>query len=154
GEKEKCLAAGMDDVRTKSLRQAELLVALQNNIYRKDDDRGSNGDAELYLDMNHLEQQVGDDEEFRNMFLNLVVQETEASGLALKEACMQDDRGAIKKILHKLKGTAGTAGLFSLAETAAMWENRIDRSPDLTALEKEIAAGIATGLELIKKLIK
>lgn len=154
GEKEKCLAAGMDDFITKPLRQAELLDALKTHVYEKLDETGKSENSELYLDMKHLEQQIGDDEEFRKMFLNLVIQEAEASGLALKEACKQKDVARIKGILHKLTGTAGTAGLFSLAETAAKWENKADRNPDLAQMEKEITSGITYGLELIKKLIK
>ena len=60
----------------------------------------------------------------------------------------------IKKVLHKLKGTAGTAGLFSLAEIAARWENTVERNPDYATLETEIRSGIMSGLETIKRLIK
>lgn len=154
GEKEKCLAAGMDDFLTKPLRQGELLEALKTHIYGKSDEDNATVTAELHLDMKHLEEQMGEDEDFRNMFLNLVVQETEASGTALAEACQKGSVEEIKKVLHKLKGTAGTAGLFSLAEIAARWENTVERNPDYATLETEIRSGIMSGLETIKRLIK
>ncbi len=154
GEKEKCLDAGMDDFLTKPLRQAELLDALKTHIYDKAADGQIVDESDLHLDMKHLEQQIGDDEEFRAMFLNLVIQEAETSGQALTAACRTGNADEVKKILHKLKGTAGTAGLFSLADAAARWENTVDRNPDFNSLDSEIGEAITKGLEIIKRLIK
>jgi HPt (histidine-containing phosphotransfer) domain-containing protein len=36
----------------------------------------------------------------------------------------------LKKILHKLKGTAGTAGLIRLAEIVVNWESKTDPNVD------------------------
>jgi hypothetical protein len=43
--------------------------------------------------------------------------------------------------------------LFNLADTAAKWENRMERNPDLDALRNEINSAIGTGLALVNKLI-
>jgi PAS domain S-box-containing protein len=152
GEKEKCLQAGMDDFLPKPLRQADLKGMLEKHL----DAGNANGqeeNAEHYLDMDHLNEQVGDDEEFKKMFLNLVVQELEVSRINLNAAAEGRDFEGIKKVLHKLKGTAGTAGLFRLAETAANWENQIEMNPEDSVMSAEISNGITIGLELIKKLI-
>src|SRR5690606_15228768 len=108
---------------------------------------------ELYLDIKHLEQQVGDDAEFREVFLTLVIQQLEVSRKELAEAIDRNDLAEMKRLLHKLKGTSGTSGLFNLADTAAKWENRMERNPDLDALRNEINSAIGTGLALVNKLI-
>ncbi len=153
GEREKCIAAGMDDFLTKPLRQNELLDVLKKHIFATTSSLGGGETPDLYLDMKHLELQTGDDPEFKNMFLNLVITETENSGKALDKACSNGQKEEVKKILHKLKGTAGTAGLFNLAETAAKWENKVDRNPDFNELNDEIQSGIIHGLDHVRKLI-
>ena len=60
----------------------------------------------------------------------------------------------MKLILHKLKGTAGTAGLIKLTERTASWENKADPDMDFISMEEEIIQEITTGLQLIKNLIQ
>lgn len=153
GEKEKCLAAGMDDFLTKPLRSADLMEALKKHLFTENDESEGIQNPELYLDIQHLEQQVGDDAEFREVFLTLVIQQLEVSRKELAEAIDRNDLAEIKRLLHKLKGTSGTSGLFNLADTAAKWENRMERNPDLDALRNEINSAIGTGLALVNELI-
>ncbi|MCP1298019.1 Hpt domain-containing protein [Chryseobacterium sp. S0630] len=56
--------------------------------------------------------------------------------------------------LHKLKGTAGTAGLVKLAERTAGWEKKAEPDMDFMSMEEEIIREITTGLQLIKNLIQ
>ncbi|QBO57261.1 response regulator [Chryseobacterium salivictor] len=154
GEKEKCLAAGMDDFLPKPLRQADLLEKLiQNVALHENEQTAKMVNRDQYLDVSLLNEQVGEDQEFRIMFLNLVLQELTLSQERLKNAIIEGNIDDIKKILHKLKGTSGTAGLFKLAETSANWENKIETSGDCQSLEKEMKTEIAIGLDLMKGLL-
>ena len=56
-------------------------------------------------------------------------------------------------ILHKLKGTAGTAGLFRLSECALSWEKKAQDHMDFTSMEHEIKQQITIGLNIAKSLI-
>ncbi|MCX2492218.1 response regulator [Pedobacter sp. PF22-3] len=154
GEKEKCLNAGMNDFLPKPLRQNDLLEMLKKHIAT-----GVQGlpedqvHQEMYLDMNVLKEQMGGDDDFRKIFLNLVVKELFQAQEHLKSGIKEKNTAYLKQILHKLRGTAGTAGLIKLVEQTASWESRIEDNMDYTAMENEIIHEIKTGLQLIKKLI-
>lgn len=151
-EKEKCLAAGMDDFLPKPLRQANVSEMVQKYVLNT---ALMNPQKDLfsedYLNMEILNEQVGDDPEFRKMFLNLVLQE-------LNSAKINTDKGSteseFKSILHKLRGTAATAGLFKLTETAAQWEKKLMHITDFSSLKKEVAEQISIAQKMINELIK
>lgn len=154
GEKEKCLASGMDDFLPKPLRQADLLEMLKKYLIQKDETPQSTAGAEAYLDMNLLHEQTGDDEDFKQMFLNLVTSELRQAESSLRSAVAEKHAAELGKILHKLRGTAGTAGLVKLAETALRWEAMKDPPIDFLSLQQEITGEIANGLNAIQSLIK
>jgi len=154
GEKEKCLSSGMNDFLPKPLRQNDLLEILKKYI--------GTGVQELseilphpegYLDMNLLSEQMGDDDDFKVIFLNLVIQELDQAKENIKSAVKEKNTEELKKILHKLRGTAGTAGLIMLTEETSSWEKRIEENMDYNAMEHEIVHEITVGLQLIKDLV-
>lgn len=154
GEKEKCLAAGMNDFLPKPFRKADLLEKLLMHITLNETDSSAKTiDSDQYLDLDMMNERIGDDEEFRIMFLNLVLQELNLSQDNLRNAVTENNMDDIKMILHKLKGTAGTAGLFKLAETAAKWENKVENQAENASMTKEIEVEIAIGLDLMKGLL-
>ncbi|WP_304343230.1 PAS domain S-box protein [Chryseobacterium koreense] len=154
GEKEKCFEAGMDDFLPKPLRQADLSEVLQKHLTGEPEKATATGiELEKHLSLDHLNEQVGDDEAFREMFLNLVLDELGISEENLKTAAGQKDQEGLKKILHKLRGTAGTAGLLRLAEMAGQWEKEVGQYPEYPALQEAIVQEIRIGLKLIKELI-
>ena len=153
GEKEKCLEAGMDDFLPKPLRQADLLEMLKKHLVIIDGTE-SWSDPAQYFDLNHLNEQVGGDDAFRKVFLDLVVHELEGSRDKLQVVAQTSDWAEAKKILHKLKGTAGTAGLISLADTTAKWESTLEHNHKYDEMTNEVNAEIATGLHLMNDLIK
>lgn len=155
GEKEKCLDSGMNDFLPKPLRQADLLEMLKKYIIKeKNISTGDSLDQEKYLDTNLLNQHIGDDDDFRKIFLNLVIQELSQAENNIKKEAAEKNTAALKMILHKLKGTAGTAGLLILAKITTDWENKTDPDMDFTSMEQEIIREITTGLQLIKNLIQ
>lgn len=153
GEKEKCLNAGMDDFLPKPLRQADLLNMLKQHLSFSEKKPITDEDIDNHLDMKLLEEQIGEDEDFKKMFLHLVIQELTLSEEKIINSVQESDAENLKKILHKLKGTAGTAGLFKLAEYAAAWENSIEQSGDFAAMQTEITGEIALGKELMQRIL-
>lgn len=156
GEKEKCLDSGMNNFLPKPLRQADLLEMLKKHIGNENNIPPENlSDKENYLDINLLNEQIGDDDEdFRKVFLNLVIEQLNQAEENIKKSTAEKDSGHLKLILHKLKGTAGTAGLVKLTERTASWEKKAEPNMDFISMEEEIIREITTGLQLIKNLIQ
>lgn len=156
GEKEKCMNSGMNDFLPKPLRQADLLEMLKKYIMNKNHMVSEDAlDETKYLDINLLNEQIGDDDEdFRKVFLDLVIQQLTQAEEDIKKSTAEKDSTTLKLILHKLKGTAGTAGLVKLTKNTASWENKTEPDMDFISMEKEMVQEITTGLQLIKNLIQ
>lgn len=153
GEKEKCLDSGMTDFLPKPLRRANLMEMLETYIPNKAFQKDSSN-SEKYLDIHLLNEQTGDDDEFRKIFLDLIIQELSQAEKNIKIAVKDKNTADIKAILHKLKGTAGTAGLLKLADCTASWESKAKPDTDYTTMENDMIGEINTGIHLIKNLIK
>ncbi|MBD8084653.1 response regulator, partial [Chryseobacterium caseinilyticum] len=154
GEKEKCLESGMNDFLPKPLRQADLLEMLKKYIgIAKDKDIKAEIVPEEFISMEMLKEQIGDDEDFKKIFLDLVIKELIQTKDDIGVAAAEKDAAASKMILHKLKGTAGTVGLFRLSESAIRWENSSDEDIDFREMKREISSGITIALDIIKSLI-
>lgn len=154
GEKEKYLAAGLDDFLAKPLRQANLLEMLLKHIAPQETHQPAPyGERDQYFNIKLFNEQVGDDDEFRLTFLNLVLLELLLSQQQLESAARENNRDDIKKILHKLKGTAGISGLHKLAKDSGKWEKKIDTLKNFTSMQKDLKTDIAIGLDIMKGLL-
>lgn len=152
GEKEKCLEAGMSDFVAKPMRQKDLQVALQRIIGLEYKIEEKDAVLEEHLDMESFREQVGDDAEFTVYFVDLVAKEIMQAGINLEESNRKGDLPTVGKVLHKLRGTAGTAGLFKLNQLVAEAEEVMSVSTDLTARIKEIKKEIEIGIHFISTI--
>ncbi len=107
--------------------------------------------TEKYINMDMLNEQIGGDDYFKEIFLNLLINELNQTKNDIDTAAAIKNTGDAKMILHKLKGTAG---FFSLSECALKWEKKADDNMDFSAMKKEIIEEITIGLNIIKSLIK
>lgn len=155
GEREKCIDCGMDDFLPKPLRQSQLEEMLRKHL---DDNNSQEENKEIvienHLNMEMLNEQIGDDVEFRNMFLNLVVKQLNQADEDIALATNEKNRSDVEAILHKLRGTAGIAGLFKLSEISVKWEKDESEVMDFQKLNDEIRQEISVALDIIKSLIK
>lgn len=152
GEKEKCMEAGMSDFLAKPIRQKDLQNVLQKYIRIESNELGIRAVLEEHLDMRALREQVGDDADFRSFFLNLVITEISQSALNLEQASKSYDLQTIGLVLHKLRGTAATAGLFRLDALATELENDLAVTKELSNRMHAIRDEIEIGIHLITNL--
>lgn len=148
GEKEKCIEAGMSDFLAKPIRQQDMYMVLKKFIEME-----PNESTNDHLDMDMLNEQVGDDDEFKTFFLGLVIKELEAALANLRETAENKDVNRLKEILHKLRGTSSTSGLTRLAKLAFIIEDGLIKTPSMPESLIDIEQEIEIGLQLITKLL-
>ncbi|MDR6736194.1 response regulator [Sphingobacterium sp. 2149] len=155
GERERCLAAGMSDFLAKPIRQQDLYIALDKAISGTPiaDDASELAHGDQHLDMHRLDEQAGDDPAFLAFFLDLVVREITGARKQLQVAIHADDFVHVKELLHKLRGTASTAGLVKLAEMTKELETSSTIETDLANAFRAIEQEMDIGLELITKIL-
>jgi CheY-like chemotaxis protein/HPt (histidine-containing phosphotransfer) domain-containing protein len=158
GERERCLAAGMDDYLTKPLRNQILKDALKRWVYeqpappaRPDPTAGTSaapaaggGDPQL-LDqavIGELEKLL-DGEVLTNM-LALYVEEAAGDMAALTAAVTSGDAVAAARTAHKLSGSSRTLGAAHVARVAAELEQTA-KTGDLS-IAHELLATLGRGL--------
>lgn len=153
-EKEKCLQAGMSDFVAKPIR----MVDLENSIAQffslhpiKKEEREKVTDTHIILDMTILQQHYGNDQEFKDYFLNLLLDELKEVKNKLQFQIL--DKVSLEALLHKLKGTASTVGLNILTFIVAEVEQKIINDMDFTLGVQTIKEEIEKAINLISKVI-
>jgi PAS domain S-box-containing protein len=153
GEREKCLQAGMSEFLPKPIRQHDLYTVLQQFVQIQVFEQKEVVVLDDHLNMDALNEQIGDDDSFKYFFLNLVIKEIEQAWLQLENVRESGDFELMKVILHKLRGTAATAGLTKLSRmTSDLEKELISNKPALNLLD-HVGQEIETGLYLIRNLI-
>jgi CheY-like chemotaxis protein len=129
-DREACLRVGCDDHLAKPLSAVDLISILENDIAspasRVADDAPANmfdGDIEATL------------------LLARFVETLREDALALELALHEDDYDLIRKIAHRLKGTAGSYGYDAITAVAHIVEEAArDRSPHASSRCRELMA--------------
>ncbi|MFN0180225.1 MAG: ATP-binding protein [Gemmatimonadales bacterium] len=130
GDRERCLAAGMNDYLPKPFTPAEMLAMIHRHL-------GSPAPADLPppIDVAQLAQLVGGDQAKVRKFLGMFVEMTPAGLRDLAAAVNAADGDGIIKVSHKLKGSAAMIGARPMADLAEAIEHRA-RAGELGAIPK------------------
>ena len=148
GDREKCLAAGMDDYISKPVKPKELMEIVQRWAGKQvlhplmENDKPS-APISSPVDMKHLEEITGGDSEFEREIAELFLKDTGEHLSELKKAIDEEHAAALEMEAHTIKGAALNMGANKLGELALALETKgqsgsLEGAQDkLTELEEE-----------------
>ncbi|MES2616354.1 MAG: PAS domain-containing protein [Bacteroidota bacterium] len=129
GEKEKCIAVGMDDFISKPFKQEDLYEVLTNLLPESFFDTEHSVTAPIVseektasVDLSYLKDISGDDKEFEKNMLNVFLEEVPIDMAQLKIAFDTNDTAKIWKTAHKLKSSMSVGGQTDLIPLLAVIE--------------------------------
>ncbi|MEI6085412.1 MAG: response regulator [Verrucomicrobiota bacterium] len=109
GDREKCLAAGMDDYLTKPLRVEELKAALE-----KSPTPSAAPADEPPVDMDRLRDVASDDNDTLRQLVGMFLEQTPPKLAALEVAIQKADAPGVKQHAHSVAGTSASCGMVAL----------------------------------------
>ena len=150
GDRERCLAAGMDDYASKPLRPRELVEAVERAVQKRRSDASavssSSMPSDVVFDMTRARARLGGDRRLLRELITIFRAEAPALMTSIEKAASGADFEALRLAAHALKGAVGTLdaprafGAAARLEDAARHGDRSRIAAAIADLDNEMIA--------------
>jgi signal transduction histidine kinase/CheY-like chemotaxis protein/HPt (histidine-containing phosphotransfer) domain-containing protein len=154
GEKEKCMALGMNDYVSKPIKETVLYNIIARHAQHVTDNANEQGGQ---INLEYLHQLSGNDPDFEKQILEQFQMQMPEELNLLKHAIQVRDHNNIRRMAHTMKSTVGYVGLSEVLSTALSEIENVEQLADDSVLEKHynfISAKCIEALEGVKRLLK
>ena len=142
GDREKCLAAGMDDYLSKPARLSEIQQALHRVVMTRVPARSATGNPSSTASASDMAlwdraaalDRLGGDESLLNELIDVFFSEYPALARRLSDALSRGDLASLQEPVHTLKGSLGALGVPATAGLAQQIESASQTEDATTAL--------------------
>jgi CheY-like chemotaxis protein len=160
GDKDRCLAAGMDEYITKPIREDDLRAVIDRLIFGKaEQDQGSGRSIpELpepespqqlqVFDRDGLLARLGGNQELLPKMVGLFISSADEHMKQLRQAAAEADVDQIRAKAHAIKGSAGNVGACTLSDAAAALETAVKNGEG--SEQPELLASVEQQYELFR----
>src|SRR6476620_5152519 len=154
GEKEKCLALGMNDYVSKPIKETVLYNIIARHAQHHSD---LNNDNSVQINLEYLHQLSGNDPDFERQILEQFQMQMPEELNLLKHAIQHRDFDKIRRVAHTMKSTVGYVGLSDELTPALSEIENVEHLADNSILDDHynfISVKCFEALEGVKRLLK
>jgi PAS domain S-box-containing protein len=155
GDRDKCLAAGMNDYLTKPVSFDSLKTTLDKWIEspqaepNQAEKQVSDGPRAV-LDIAFLRGVVGDDDELVIEFLTIFLDDTPNQMTALEKAITAGDKETAQRTAHSLKGSSASVGAFLMQDCSRALEDAFRQGQPVDTLYRDLKVACDVTLREIR----
>ena len=129
GDREKCIAAGMDDYIAKPVKPKDLLEIVQRwaskqVLHPAVENNKPNAPPNSPVDIKYLQEITGGEKEFEHEITALFLEDTRKRLSGLKKAIDEEKASELEREAHTIKGAGLNIGAYKLGEFALALEKK------------------------------
>ncbi len=165
GEKEKCIAAGMDDYISKPFETQDLIDMIYKHIGSNNVTKEQNAETGLannpsqtpktnfkFINPTHIDSVTGGDEKFKQELITVFVQQLPTLLVGLEKALQDNDYKQLSAIAHKTKSSVALMGIESLRADMAELEQKAKVGEDEECYKRIVTNFISVSTDVLAEI--
>ena len=166
GEKEKCIAAGMDDYISKPFETQDLIDMIYKHIgghnkHTEQSTETATGTTSAdqapkkqfkFIDPTHIDSVTGGDEKFKQELISVFVQQMPSLLVGLEKALQDNDYKQLSAIAHKTKSSVALMGIESLRADMAELEQKAKTGDDVECYKRIVTNFLEASTDVLAEI--